>query len=89
MTTVILRKLGGSTVIALPPTFLHALNCRVGDSVELNLKEDKVELRVKRKKLSLKERLAMYEKALPLRTKEEEVEDQSWMNLKTVGRELL
>lgn len=36
MATATLRKLGGSTVIAIPPVFLDALNCNVGDQLELS-----------------------------------------------------
>lgn len=89
MATATLRKLGGSTVIAIPPVFLDALNCNVGDQLELSLNEDSVELRVKRKRLSLKERLDMYKKALPLKTEEEKAEEADWQNIRPVGREIL
>ncbi len=89
MATATLRKLGGSTVIAIPPVFLDALNCKVGDQLEMSLNEDRVELRVKRKKLSLKERLDMYKAALPLKTEEEKAEEAVWQNIRPVGRELL
>ena len=61
MATATLRKLGGSTVITIPPVFLAALNCHVGDQLELSLNEESIELRVKRKRLSLKERLDLCE----------------------------
>lgn len=89
MATATLRKLGGSTVIAIPPVFLDALNCNVGDQLELSLNEDRVELRVKRKRLSLKERLDMYKNAIPLKTEEEKVEEADWQNIRSVGREIL
>lgn len=89
MATVTLRKLGDSTVITIPPVFLAALNCHVGDQLELSLNEDSVELRVKRKKISLKERLDLYKKALPLKTEEEKAEEADWQNIRLVGREIL
>ena len=89
MTTATLRKLGGSTVLALPKNFLEALNCSIGDQVELSLHDNEVVLRAKRKKLSLKERLAMYEKALPLKTEEDKAFEAEWQGLSSVGRELL
>lgn len=54
-----------------------------------NINADKVELRAKRKRLSLKERLSMYEAALPLRTEQEIAEDKDWLRSKRIGRELL
>ena len=36
--TVTLRKLGGSTVVAIPPAFLDSLKCSIGDEMELRLK---------------------------------------------------
>jgi len=89
MATATLRKLGGSTVIAIPPVFLDALNCNVGDQLEVSLNEDRVELRVKQKRLSLKERLDMYKAALPLKTEEEKAEEAVWQNIRPVGREIL
>lgn len=89
MATATLRKLGGSAVIAIPPVFLDALNCNVGDQLELSLNEDRVELRVKRKRHSLKERLDMYKKVLPLKTKEEKAEEADWQNIRPVGQEIL
>lgn len=89
MATATLRKLGGSTVIAIPPVFLDALNCNVGDQLELSLNEDRVELRVKQKRLSLKERLDIYKAALPLKTEEEKAEEAVWQNIRPVGREIL
>lgn len=86
--TATLRKLGGSTVIAIPPAFLESLHCAIGDEVELRLRQDIVEVRPIRKKLSLIERLAMYEDALQYRTQDEVVEDRKWDKAPAVGREL-
>lgn len=55
----------------------------------MRLNEDSVELRVKRKRLSLKERQDMYKAALPLKTEEEKAEEADWQNIRPVGREIL
>ena len=86
--TATLRKLGGSTVIAIPPAFLESLHCAVGDEVELRLKRGTVEIRPKKKKLSLDERLAMYKEALAHRMQAEIAEDKAWDSMSAEGREL-
>lgn len=90
MTTATLRKLGGSTVVALPPSLLDLLNCRQGDAVEIKFVAGKIEITsLKRKKMSLQERLKLYEQALPLRTTQDLQEDEEWLNAKPVGKEVL
>ncbi len=86
--TATLRKLGGSTVIAIPPAFLESLRCAAGDEVELRLKQNMVEMRPRKKKLSLSERLTMFQNALAYRTQEEAAEDKRWDSAPAVGREL-
>ena len=73
--TATLRKLGESTVLAIPPVFLKRLHCRAGDEVELRLMGDRMEIRPKKQRLSLDDRLAMYRAALVHRTQEEASED--------------
>ena len=85
--TATLRKLGGSTVVVIPPTFLDSLHCAVGDEVELRLKQDMVEIRPQRKKLSLSERLEMYKGALAYRTQNDIEEDSAWDKAPAVGHE--
>lgn len=89
MAIATLRKLGGSTVVALPPVYLETFGCKAGDKVEITCQPDKMEIKVQKKRLSLKERLEMYKKALPHRTREEEMEEAAWDNLKPVGKELI
>lgn len=86
--TTTLRKLGESTVLAIPPVFLKRLHCRAGDEMELCLMGDRMEIRPKRTKLSLEDRLAKYRKALSLRTPEENAADQAWNAAPAVGREV-
>lgn len=85
--TSTLRKLGDSTVIDIPPTFLESLHCTVGDEMELRLKGNRLEIRPKKQRLSLDDRLAMYRAALVHRTQEEATEDSAWDAAPAVGRE--
>ena len=90
MSIATLRKLGGSTVVAIPPAMLSLLGCAAGDSVNFSFVEGKIGIEaVKPMKLSLKERLAMYEKALPLKTEAEKADDDLWMSVPAVGKEIL
>ena len=89
MSTATLRRLGGSTVVAIPPAVLDLLKRRAGDSVDFSFSDDRIEIRATKKvKMSLKDRLTMYQQAKKLRTDEEKREDDLWLNSPSVGREL-
>lgn len=89
MSTATLRRLGGSTVVAIPPAMLDLLKCRAGDSVDFSFSDDCIEIRpTKKVKMSLKDRLAMYQQAEKLKTAEEKIEDHLWLNSPSVGKEL-
>ena len=85
--TVTLRKLGGSTVVAIPPDFLDSLKCSIGDEMELRLKVGVIEVRPKRKRLSLSQRLAMYKEVVAFRTEEEAAQDRQWDRSPALRRE--
>lgn len=87
--TATLRKLGGSAFLAIPPAFLESMQCAVGDEFELRLEKDVIEIRPKRSKLSLDQRLAMYKKALQHRMESEINEDKQWDAMPASGREAL
>ncbi len=90
MSTATLRKLGGSTVVAIPPTMLELLKCRSGDSVNFTFSEGCIEIRpAKKEKMSLSDRLALYSAAKALKTKDDTMEDAAWLNDKAVGKEVL
>ena len=90
MITATLRKLGGSTVVAIPPSLLDLLKCHHGDDVGIKFADGKIEITaLKRKKVSLDERLKLYEKALPLRTLADLEEDKKWLSSKPIGKEEL
>lgn len=89
MSTATLRRLGGSTVVAIPPAMLDLLKCRAGDSVDFSFSDDRIEIRLAKKvKMSLKDRLAMYQQAKELKTDEEKRDDDLWLNSPSVGKEL-
>lgn len=89
MPTATLRKLGGSTVISLPPSILTSINARVGDSLHITLSDGEIHLKPvkKRIKYELKDLLAKYEKAMD--GVERSPEDSEWLNDEPVGRELI
>ena len=90
MKTTILRKLGGSTVVAIPPSMLDLLNCKQGDQVSLNFSEGKIEIiAIKKTKLTLHDRLKLYKQALPLRNEDDKKESQEWLDAQTVGKEVI
>ena len=75
--------------MAIPPAMLDLLKCRAGDSVDFSFSDDRIEIRATKKvKMSLKDRLTMYQQAKKLRTDEEKREDDLWLNSPSVGREL-
>ena len=86
--TTTLRHLDGSTVIDIPDVFLRKLHCTSGDEVELRANRNFIEIRPKKKKLSLAERLSMYEKALAYRTQEDVSQDRIWDRMPATGREI-
>ena len=88
-TTATLRKLGGSVVIAIPPAFLDNLNCVVGDRVDLALNNGLLEVRPQKKRLTLAERLKMFEAAVSARTEAERQADREWDGAPSQGSELL
>ena len=88
-TNATLRKFGGSVVIAIPPAFLDNLNCVVGDRVDLSLNNGLLEVRPQKKRLTLAERLKMFEAAASARTEDERQDDREWDGAPSQGRELL
>ena len=85
MHTTSLRKVGGSVMLTVPPSVLEALHLKVGAEVELKVSEDKlvVEPR-KRPKYTMKELLDQCDFSLPISE-----EEQEWLDVRPVGRELL
>lgn len=57
MATATLRTLGGSVVLAIPPSFLESLRLKVGSKVEIDLSGDCLTLKPARKRYTLAELL--------------------------------
>ncbi len=88
MTTATLRKLGGSTVIALPPALLNAINVIAGDSLRITLVGGEIRLKpVARKKYDLNMLLDKYEASMQEST--DSSKDDEWLNDEPVGKELI
>lgn len=84
MHTTNLRKVGGSVMMALPPTILDLLHLEVGSTVSLAIDGDRlvVDPKVKRR-YTLDELLAQGDPNAPLSE-----EDPLWIDTPPVGREL-
>jgi antitoxin ChpS len=85
MYTTNLRKVGGSIMVALPPAFLDQLDLKVGAKVGIAVTEAGLLVNAKPKpRYTLAELLAERDSSAP-RTAEE----QAWIDMPPVGRELL
>jgi antitoxin ChpS len=85
MYTASLRKVGGSTMLAVPTAFLDQLHIKVGSTVSMEVNQGKlvVEPQKKRRRYTLDELLANY---TPIELTDE---DQEWLNSAPVGKELI
>jgi antitoxin ChpS len=80
MHTTNLRKVGGSTMLAIPPAILDLLHLQAGSAVE----NGRLIVRPQTKtRYTLDELLAQCDSAAPVT-----VEDREWMDTPPVGREL-
>jgi antitoxin ChpS len=85
MHTANLRKVGGSVMLAVPPTLLEQL--RLGPGAKVGLKIERGRLIVapqKRKRYTLEELLAQCDPKAPISE-----EDREWFDSKPVGREII
>lgn len=85
MHTTILRKVGGSVMLAVPPVLLNLLQLKAGTTVAVDVEDGRlvIEARPKRR-YTMAELLAESDYSQP-RTPEE----QEWLDAPPVGRELL
>jgi antitoxin ChpS len=83
MHTTNLRKVGGSTMLAVPPALLDLLHLQAGSVVGLQVDGERliVETHVK-PRYTLEELLAQCDPKAPVE------EDRSWIDMRPVGREL-
>jgi antitoxin ChpS len=81
-----LRKVGGSAMIAIPPSIINMLNLHIGENVSLELNSSNaiVIKPLQRKKPTLNDLLAQCDASAPM-----PVADTEWDTLRAVGNELL
>ena len=85
MHTVNLRKVGGSTMLAIPPVLLNLLNLKDKDVVEIDVEDDQIIIRPgKRSNYTLDELLAQCDEDYIVTD-----EDREWDEANPVGNELL
>jgi antitoxin ChpS len=85
MYTTTLRKVGGSTMLAVPPNFLELLHLSPNSKVSLSVQNDKLIIEPQlRPHYSLDELLAQCDETLELSE-----EEQEWINTKPQGREII
>lgn len=85
MHTTNLRKVGGSVMLAVPPAVLDLLNLEAGTVVGMSVDGDKLVIEPQRKpKYTLQELLDQCDFSQPIST-----EEQQWMDVAPVGKELL
>ncbi len=81
--TAILRKVGGSVMIAIPPALLDVANLTVGGQVAVTVEAGKLVIeRQSKPKYTLQELLAQCDPEAPASD-----EDQVWTSSGAVGRE--
>lgn len=79
-----LRKVGGSVMLVVPPAILDALNLGAGQTVDLHLENGRLIIEKPLKvRYSLEELLAQCHPEDPVSP-----EDEDWLNLDPLGREL-
>ena len=85
MHTTSLRKVGDSTMLAVPPAILDLLKLAAGSKVDIDVQDGRliIESRV-RLRYSLDELLAQCDETAP-----SSAEDRDWIDAKPVGNELL
>lgn len=85
MHTANLRKVGGSVMLAVPPTILEILNMDTGTAVTMEVENGRlIVAHKKQKKYTLQELLSKCDENAPLSD-----EDREWVNGSAQGRELL
>ena len=85
MYTGTLRKVGGSTMLAVPSAILDILQLKSGDRVSMAVDTGRLIIETLRgKKYSLEELLAQCDASAPLSD-----EDSTWTGSRPVGRELV
>jgi antitoxin ChpS len=84
MQTTILRKVGGSVMMTVPPAMLEQLNLAAGATVGIDVEDGRLIVHSRKPKYTVEELLAGYDPELH-RTEE----DREWLESPPVGRELI
>jgi len=84
MTSVKLRKVGGSTIVAIPPALLDALQVGADSTLHLSIRDGALVMRPLRKRYTLDELIAECDPNAPLSNAEAE-----WLEAPPVGLEVL
>lgn len=84
MATAKLRKVGGSVMVALPPSVLAELGLAAGGAVELSADGGSVVMRPAKPRYTLDELLTDHKKA-----SRRLAQDKEWLSDQVVGRELI
>lgn len=84
MHTTYLRKVGGSIMLALPPSVLDMLNLSAGSTVGVTVDHGKILIAPPNSRYTLDELLAQCDPNVAASE-----EDQAWLNDGPIGKELL
>jgi antitoxin ChpS len=85
MHTTILRKVGGSIMLAVPPAILDMLHLSAGATVGMAVDHGRLVVEPSnRRRYSLDELLAMCDATVDI-----SIDDRAWVNAPPVGNELL
>jgi antitoxin ChpS len=84
MATAKLRKVGGSTMLAIPPAVLKALDLSADATVEMAVENRSLVVKPARPRYTLEELLAQCDPTAPMAE-----EDRQWLASPPVGREEL
>jgi antitoxin ChpS len=79
-----LRKVGGSVMMAVPPSMLEQLNLAVGATVAIDVEDGRLVVQPARPKYTVEELLAQC-----VGDQEITAEEREWLDAPAVGRELL
>ncbi len=85
MLTSTLRQVGGSVMVAVPPSILDILDIKAGSTVNLSVETGRLVVEPRRrKKYSLADLVSKCDPAVPMSQ-----EDSEWLSAPAVGKELL
>ena len=84
MYTIKLRRVGGSTMLPIPPVMLDQMDLSTGAEVALTVESGHLVVEPCKKRYTLEELLAQSDYSQP-----QPVEEREWIDVPAVGRELI